>query len=76
MQFEKTGKALKIYETLCFCYALVCYLFFSYKSSLTHYFTINVVSFLNFILPTRIYCDIADSISSNITQSGRYHALL
>lgn len=75
MQFEKTDQALTIHETVCFLSTVIFYFFIFLKSKSTSYFTINVVSFLNTVLPTLIYRDIADTPSSNITRSSRYHAL-
>ena len=75
MQFEKTDKISTVHEMQCFYFAVVYYLFLFHKIKLANYFTINVVSFLSFILPIHIFCDIADATSFNITQSGRYHAL-
>ena len=76
MQFEKTDQVFNIHKAHSFYFALMGQLLLPFNSSSNQDFTINVVSFLSIILPTPLYRDMTGSMSSNITQDGRYYALL
>ena len=76
MQFEKTDKVLNSHKVHSLYFALLKHLVLPFNSNSNQDLTISVMSFLSIILPTLIYCDIAGSMSSNITQSGQCYALL